>query len=88
MYYQLQPGVHNHYQQYDNYRIIQQASYRNDYDRDKGVSYGVIRSGIPTFEKQEIPVIPLKKYYNYRKKAPTYSSSTFLKKTKPACWKN
>ena len=46
-YYQPQPAVHNHRQQYRNDRIIEQASYKNDYDMYKGVEYGMIRSAIP-----------------------------------------
>ena len=46
LYYQPQPAVHNHRQQYRNDRIIEQASYKNDYDMYKGVEYGMIRSAI------------------------------------------
>ena len=68
LYYQPQHGVPNQRQQFLNDRIIQQASYKNDYDGDKGVAYGMISSGIPTPEKQATPIIPLKKDYNSRKK--------------------
>ena len=50
-YYQPQPGLQNHRQKYCNDRIIQQAYYKQDYDRDKGVSHGIICSGIPTSKK-------------------------------------
>ena len=40
----------------------------------------MISSGTPIPEKQATPIIPLKKDSNYRKKTPTDSSSTFLKK--------
>ena len=48
LYYQSQPAVQNHRLQYCNDIIIQQASYKNDYDKDKGVAYGMIYSVIPT----------------------------------------
>ena len=67
-YYHPQPVIQNHRQQYLNYRRIQQASYKNDYDRDKGVVHGMIFSGIPKPEKKSTPIIPLEKDYYYRKK--------------------
>ena len=69
LYYQPQPAVQNHYQQYLNDKIIQQASYKNDYDRYKGVSHGIICSGIPTPEKQATPIIPLENDDYSRKKS-------------------
>ena len=68
LYYQLQPAVRNHRQKYRNDRRIQEASYKNDYDTDKGVSHGMIFSGIPTPEKQATPIIPLKNDSDSRKK--------------------
>ena len=78
-YYQPQPAVQNHRQQFSHNRIIQQASYKNDYDRDKGVAHGMIRSGTPTLEKKATPIIPLENN-SYSRKKPTDSSSTFLRK--------
>ena len=60
-YYQPQPTVQNHRQHYRNDIIIKQASYQNYYDRGKGVSHGMICSGIPPPEKQATPIIPLEK---------------------------
>ena len=48
---------------------MQQASYENDYDRDKGGAHGMIHSGITTPEKQATPFIPLK-IYSYSRKKP------------------
>ena len=36
LYYQPQPAVQNQHQQYRHDIIIQQDSYKNDYDREKG----------------------------------------------------
>ena len=78
-YYQPQPAVQNHRQQFSHDRMIQQASYKNDYYRDEGVAHGMIHSGIPTLEKQATPIIPLENH-SYSRKKPTDSSSTFLRK--------
>ena len=51
LYYQPQHGVQNHRKRYSNDRIIQRASYKNDYDRNKGVAHGMILSGTHTPEK-------------------------------------
>ena len=53
--------VHNHRQQYCNDIIIQQAYLQKKYDRDNGISHGMIHSGIPTPEKQATTIIPLEK---------------------------
>ena len=66
-YYQPQPAVQNHRQQYRNDRRMEQASHKNNYDGDKGVSHGMICSGIPTPEKQATPIIPLKRILILRK---------------------
>ena len=58
--------VQNHRQKYHNNRIFQQASYKTDSDRGKGVAHGMIRSGITTLKKQATLSIPLKKDSNYR----------------------
>ena len=79
MYYQIQNAVQNHRQQYRHERIIQRASYQNDYDREKGVSHGMINSGIPTPEKQATPIVTLEND-PYSRKKPTDSSSTLLRK--------
>ena len=63
-YYKAQPAVKNHsHHYYDDIRI-QQVSLQNDYDRDKGVAYGMICSGIPTPKKQATPIITLRKDSN------------------------
>ena len=67
LYYQIQPAVQNHRQQYRHHRKFKQASYKNDNYRDKGVSHGMIFSGIPTPEKQATPIIPLENDYYSRK---------------------
>ena len=69
LYYQPQPSVQNHRKQYRHDRRLQKGSYKNDYDRGKGVAHFMIHSGIPTPKKQATPIIPLKKDYNSRKKA-------------------
>ena len=61
-YYQTQPSIQDRRQQYLRDIIIQQNSLKNDNNRDKWVSYGMIRSGITTPEKQSTPIIPLEKY--------------------------
>ena len=73
LYYQPQPDIHNHRQQYCHDRIIQQASSKNDYDREKGVAHSMISSGIPTPEKHKTSIIPLENYSYSRKKTPTDS---------------
>ena len=78
-YYQPQPAVQNHRQQYCHDIINQQDSYQKDYDRGKGVAHGMIHSGIPTPGKQATPIILLEKD-SYSRKKPTDSSSTFLSK--------
>ena len=77
-YYQPQPSIHNHRQKYHNGRRIQQDSSKNDYDRHKGVSHGMIHGGITTPEKHKTPIITLENDSYSRKKPPTDSSSTFL----------
>ena len=78
-YYQPQPALQNHRHQYHNDRRILQASYKNYYDRDKGVSHGMIGSGKPTPEKQATPIIPFEKE-SYSRKKLTDSSSTSLRR--------
>ena len=68
LYYQPRTAIHNHRQQYCHDRRIQQASYKNYYNRDKGVAHGMIYSGIPTPEKQATPIIPLENDSYSRKK--------------------
>ena len=68
MYYQPQPAVQKYRQQYRHDRKIQQDYYQDEYDRYKGVSHGIIHSGIPTLEKQETPIIKLEKDSYSRKK--------------------
>ena len=57
-YHQPQPTVQYSHHQYINARRVKQYSYKNDYDREKGVAHGMICSGIPTPEKQTTPIIP------------------------------
>ena len=57
LYYQSQPAIHNHHQQYLDERIILQYYSKNDYDRDKGGAHGIIHSGIPTPEKHKTSII-------------------------------
>ena len=80
LYYQPKPTVKNHCQQYRNDRIIQQTYLQFFYDREKGVSHGMICSGILTPEKQATTIIPLEKDYYSRKKTPADLSSTLLGK--------
>ena len=67
-YYQPQPAVKNHRQQHRHNKIIQQNSYQNDNDRDKGVAHGMIHSVITTPEKESTPIIQLEKDSYSRKK--------------------
>ena len=59
LYYQPQPSIQNHRQQYRHYRKIKQAYSKNDYDTYKGGAYGMIHSEICTPEKHKTPIIPL-----------------------------
>ena len=80
LYYQPKPYLHNHIQQYRCDIIIQQSSYKDNYDRDKRVAHGIIHGGMPPPGKQATPIIPLENYYYSIKNLPTDSSSTFLGK--------
>ena len=51
LHYQPQHAIHNHSQNYHHDRKIQQSYSKDDYDRDKGGSHGMIHSGVLTPEK-------------------------------------
>ena len=57
-YHQPQSAVQYRHHQYSNARKVKQYSYKNDYDREKGLAHGMMFSDITTPEKQITPIIP------------------------------
>ena len=53
LYYQPQPTIYNHRQQYRYDIKIRQDSSKNDYDMDKGDPHGMIHSEISTPKKTQ-----------------------------------